>query len=94
LYNDNSNNFDNSLKGYRNNTYLRTEINENKQIKTHRENKITHNESNTVNIKEMIYRIHYNKIKKIFSKDKKVANKKVNQTFCCPFVNLANLLDK
>jgi len=94
LYNDNSNNFDNSIKGNRNNTYLRTEINENKQLKTQRENKITHNESNTVNIKEMIYKIHYNKIKNIFSKDKKVANKKVNQTFCCPFVNLENLLDK
>ena len=94
LYNDNSNNFDNSLKGYRNNTYLRTEINENKQIKTHRENKITHNESNTVNIKEMIYKIHYNKIKNIFSKDKNEVNKKANQTFCCPFVNLENLLDK
>ena len=94
LYNDNSNNFDYSIKGNRNNTFLRTEISENKQIKTQRENKIIHNESNTVNIKEMIYRIHYNKIKKIFSKDKKVANKKVNQSFSCPFVNLENLLDK
>ena len=90
----NSNNFDYSIKGNRNNTYIKTETNENRQIKTQRDNKITHNESKNINIKEMIYKIHYNKIKNIFSKDKKVANNKINQTFCCPFVNLENLLDK
>ena len=94
INNDNSNNCDYYLKGNINNAYLRTEINENRQIKTQRDNRIAHTESNTVNIKEMIYRIHYNKIKNIFSKNKKIANKKVNQTFCCPFVNLENLLDK
>ena len=97
IYNDNFNIFDNKINGNKN------KINKNKDIEL--KNKISkikiisesiNSDANSINIKDSNENNCgnlINKIKKLFSKKRKVINHKINQTFCCSPINLLDELD-
>ena len=97
IYNDNFNIFDNKINGNKN------KINKNKDIEL--KNKISkikiisesiNSDVNSINIKDSNENNCgnlINKIKKLFSKKRKVINHKINQTFCCSPINLLDELD-
>jgi hypothetical protein len=98
VYNDNFNIFDNNINGNKNkinnnaNRQLKKKISKIKIVSESINfdvNSINTNDSkNENNCGNLI-----NKIKKLFSKERKVNNHKINQTFCCSPINLLDEFD-
>lgn len=98
VYNDNFNIFDNNI----NRNKDKINKNEDIQLKKKISNIKIISESiklddNYINVKDSINENNcnnlINKIKKLFSKERKVVNHKINQTFCCSPINLLDELD-
>ena len=98
IYNDNFNIFDNNINNNKN------KINKNQDIELKKKiskikiiSESINFDVNSINVKDSINENNcsnlINKIKKLFSKERKVNNHKINQTFCCSPINLLDEID-
>ena len=98
IYNDNFNIFDNNINDNKN------KINKNEDIELKKKiskikiiSESINFDVNSINVKDSINENNcsnlINKIKKLFSKERKVNNHKINQTFCCSPINLLDEID-
>ena len=98
IYNDNFNIFDNNINDNKN------KINKNEDIELKKKiskikiiSESINFDANSINVKDSINENNcsnlINKIKKLFSKERKVNNHKINQTFCCSPINLLDEID-
>lgn len=98
VYNDNFNIFDNNTNGNKNNINKNADIQFKKKIsKIEIISESINFDGNSINSKDSINKNNcgnlINKIKKLFSKERKVRNHKINQTFCCSPINLLDEFD-
>ena len=98
VYNDNFNIFDNNINVNKNKIYKNEEILLKKKIsKIKIVSESINLDVNSINVKDSKNENNcnnlINKIKKLFSKERKVINHKINQTFCCSPINLLDEFD-
>jgi hypothetical protein len=98
VYNDNFNIFDNNIIGNKNKIIKNEEILLKKKIsKIKIVSESINLEVNSIDVKDSKNENNcnnlINKIKKFFSKERKINNHKINQTFCCSPINLLDEFD-
>ena len=98
IYNDNFNIFDNNINDNKNKINKNGDIELKKKISKIKIISDSINfDANSINVKHSINENNcsnlINKIKKLFSKERKVINHKINQTFCCSPINLLDEFD-